>query len=371
MRILVDGIAFQNRYQRGVQRYCRELLSRVARTNPVDLFLSDHANAELPVGCGIVSRWEHFSAHRLNIPLRAWRKTLRRISPTPFQGYSVFHSTFFTQSPERDLPEVVTVHDLIAERFESKYHYWGQGYIDRLRLAMESARRIICISHATAADLALVYPHLMPKASVVHHGADHFLPAVQGACEPAVPENQPPFLLYVGDRERYKNFELLISALGDPAWPVDLKVVAAGPEPTEAERKSLRDRNIESAVRFAGPVSDEALRELFRTCTGFVFTSLCEGFGFPLLEAQSLRVPVLCTDIAVFREIGGDAALFFDPEDPGALARLAGKLLDLDREPLVAAGLENLKRFQWEQCANRTVEVYRAAADSALQPSRD
>jgi glycosyltransferase involved in cell wall biosynthesis len=362
MRVLVDGIAFQNRYQRGVQRYCRELLSRVAQTNPVDLFLSDHTNAELPTGCRIVRRWEHFSAHHLNIPLRAWRKTLRRISPTRFQGYSVFHSTFFTQSPERDLPEVVTVHDLIAERFESKYHYWGQGYIDRLRLAMESARRIICISHATAADLALVYPHLMPKASVVHHGADHFLPDVQGACEPAVPENQHPFLLYVGDRERYKNFELLISALGDPAWPVDLKVVAAGPEPTEAERKSLRDRNIESAVRFAGPVSDKALRELFRTCTGFVFTSLCEGFGFPLLEAQSMGTPVICSDLPVFHETAGDTATFFDPRNPASVAAAAEKLMNGNAAATRAKGLQNVSRFRWDECARLTLEIYRAVA---------
>jgi hypothetical protein len=100
MRLLIDGVAFENDHQRGVQRYFRELLTRVSKLYPVDIFMSSPIKAEMPVGCSVTFRRERFGSHKLNIPLRAFRKLKRRIAPTGFSGHTLFHSSFFTRSPE-------------------------------------------------------------------------------------------------------------------------------------------------------------------------------------------------------------------------------------------------------------------------------
>jgi glycosyltransferase involved in cell wall biosynthesis len=366
LRILVDGITFQNAHQRGVQRYMFELLKRIANTEQVDLFLSDPAQSQLPPGCNVIFRTEHFRSRRRHPHLRLWRSLKRQFAPTRFTGHSVFHSTFFTQSPEAGLPEVLTVHDLIPQRFNSRFHQWTQPYLDMLEAPMRSATKIICISHATAADLARLYPELEGKVSVVHHGADHFqIDAAPRDATPTAPIGDLSgklFLLFAGDRRSYKNFNLLLDAMTQTGWPGDLMLVAVGEKPTVAEEDAIRHRALEAKVRFEESVTDIRLGQLIRHCAGFAVPALCEGFGFPVVEAQSLGAPVLCSDIPVFHEIGGEAAVFFDPENPAALAGAAARLLNTQRDDLIAAGFQNVKRFRWDDCARKTLDVYRSVA---------
>ena len=357
MRILIDGVVFENHYQRGIQRYFRELLGRIGKVHPVDLYLSATAQTELPQNCTVTMRTELLGTHHLNYPKKTWRRFRRRFAPTKFSGHTLFHSTYFTSSLEPDLPNVTTVYDLIPERFETKYKQWGQEHIDKKRRCMEGAQKIICISHATANDVADIYPHLKSKLCVTQLGADHF--ETRDLHEP---DAKDPYLLQIGDRHGYKNFDAVFKAMGESNWPAELKVVIAGPHASDQERELLKSTRLESRVRWEGPVSDSVMRDLLRKATGFIFPSTYEGFGFPLLEAQSQGTPVLCSDIAVFHETAGETALFFDPHDPAAIAGAANQLMNGAAAEKRVAGLTNVGRFRWDQCTRLTTEIYQSVS---------
>lgn len=357
LRVLVDGVAFQNR-QSGIQRYYLEMLRRLPDCEPA-LFLNGPAVASLPERCKVVERPEHFPASARNLPLRAWRKIRRRWLPTHLPEANVFHSTYFTRSPKKGLPEVVTVHDMVHECFP--YHFIGDVNADiaRHKDCILNATAIIAISAATRADLLSIYPEVAGRVHVIHHGAEHLLSYPQ----PSSTDSKQPFVLYVGDRGGYKNFATLVAALNESDWPADIILKVVGWEFSEAERLFFRHCGVERKVIHVGRVADAELMALYQGAEAFVIPSMCEGFGFPLVEAQAAGVPVVASDIPIFREVGGDGVSFFTPLNPSDLAHSVKRVLESSwREQAIELGHKNVSRFSWERCAQETAEVFRTAA---------
>ena len=163
---------------------------------------------------------------------------------------------------------------------------------------------------------------------MIHPAAEH----LQGSgAEPKGVETEDPYVLFVGDRLGYKNFATLVAAVAERGWPRQVNLKVVGTEFSEPEHRLLHYHGIEAKVIHAGRVTDAELKQLYQRASAFVFPSLCEGFGFPFLEAQHLGVPVLASDIPVFREIGGDSVTFFNPRDPQAIIGAMVKLLEPGR----------------------------------------
>ncbi len=357
LRILIDGVAFQNR-QSGIQRYYFEMLRRLPYCEST-FFLNRPAQAPLPGNCHVVQRLENFPAPAWNLPMRAWRKVSRRWCRTPLPKANVFHSTYFTRSPQKGLPEVVTVHDMVHECFP--YHFIGDVNADiaRHKDCILNAAAIIAISAATRDDLLSIFPEVGGRVHVIHHGAEH----LQSSPLPDPTACGPPYVLYVGDRGGYKNFSTVINALGEADWPAEIHLKVVGWEFTTAEWFFFRHRGVESRVIHAGRVSDGELLALYRQAEAFIMPSMCEGFGFPLVEAQAAGVPVVASDIPVFREIGGDGVSYFAPLNPTDLARAVKKALTPAwRKRAIELGHQNVCRFSWEKCAQKTAAVLRMAA---------
>lgn len=357
MRILIDGVAFQNR-QSGIQRYYVEMLRRLPECEPT-FFINGTATAPVPEKIPVVPRREYFPVPTWNVPLRAWRKLNRRWRPTPLPKADVFHSTYFTRSPQSGLPEVVTVHDMVHECFP--YHFIGDVNADIVRHkdCILNAAAIIAISAATRDDLLSIYPEVGGRVHVIHHGAEH----LRSSLLPASTASGPPYVLYVGDRGGYKNFSTLIGALGESEWPVEIRLKVVGWEFTHAERLFFRQRGVESQVLHVGHVSDAELLALYQQAEAFIIPSMCEGFGFPLVEAQAAGVPVVASNIPVFREIGGTGVCYFAPLNPTELARSVNKALTPSwRKQAIESGRQNITRFSWDKCAQKTAAVFRVAA---------
>jgi glycosyltransferase involved in cell wall biosynthesis len=140
-------------------------------------------------------------------------------------------------------------------------------------------------------------------------------------------------------------------------------VKVVGPLASPAEQQLLEALDITSRVVFCGQVPDNELFRLYNQAYAFVFPSLEEGFGLPLLEAATAGCPVLCSDIAVFREIAGDSALYFDPRSKESFTGQVQTVLSGEsrRDDLIARGTRNLKRFSWKEAARKTLETYRKA----------
>jgi glycosyltransferase involved in cell wall biosynthesis len=365
MQILIQGTVFENDRQRGIRRYFYELVKRVGLHYQIDIVLNNPAVAELPPNCTVVPRKEWHLASPRNYPLRAWRKFRRRFAPTELKGHTLFHPSFFTPSPVAHIPQVVTVYDMIAEKYEPHNLRGRESHIEDKRRSMEAARKIICISESTAKDVKELYPDFADKVCVIYLGTEHLLEKAAPALAQRLGDpsgSARPYLLHVGERASYKNFGLILSAMSEPSWPAELQVVVAGAMPSRDELEVIHRLGLTSRIGFVGRASDRELKDLYLASTGFVFPSLYEGFGLPLFEAQSLGTPVLCSDIPVFRETGGDSPLFFDARDPSALANAAQRLMNMgtayDRE----SGLRNVQRFRWDDCATMTSEVYRTVS---------
>jgi len=360
MRVLYDGVVFQNAYQRGIQRVFREILQRLPGDIEAVLALGGPARGELPARGKVVPTGVPLAKA---MPRRLRRALVPRMSRQKLvrasAGCDLFHSTYYTPPP-RDMPSIVHVFDMIVERHIEFYERrWVEQEIERKRIAIEGATRLIAISDATARELEYFYPRVRGRVTTAHLCAEH-LPVRPEPLSPAPPG---PYALYVGDRHHYKNFGAVLDAMESPRWPGGAGLCVAGPpwranEALRVERHSLAPR-----IHHAGRVSDGHLAGLYRGAACVLVPAIVEGFGLPILEAQQAGVPVVCSDIAVFREVAGAGALYFDPHRAEQLAERVAEALDPGaRARLIAASKENLARFSWDRTAAQVVAVYRSAA---------
>jgi glycosyltransferase involved in cell wall biosynthesis len=242
---------------------------------------------------------------------------------------------------------------MIVERFTDYFHSrWADEECERKRRAIEGATALVPISHAAATDLCTFYPAVCDKVVPIHLGIDH----IPAAGEAVARTEGDPYALYVGDRGGYKNFRCVLEAAAGGKWPSGLGIVVVGEAPRANE---LAWANRIERTTWAGRVDDERLRYLYAGARATIVPSLAEGFGLPVLEAQRTGCPVVCSDIPVFREIAGDAALFFDPTRPERLCEVLTQACDPEESlRLSAAGLANSARYTWAE----TLEVYRRFA---------
>jgi glycosyltransferase involved in cell wall biosynthesis len=367
MRVLYDGIVFQNSYQRGIQRAFREMIDHFPPTSAAGgveavLALADRPKCALPKRVR-VERTTPAIVGYLHRRVRKW--LIPRLSPGAMrrlsEGCDVFHSTYYTLPP-REMPTVCHVHDLIPEKFPEMFgDPWAAAEIEQRRVCIAQAMRIITISRATADDVAARYPEAAGKIRTVYFGCDHLRRAAGAGSRSASPGGAR-YALYVGERTKYKNFRVVFEAMGCAAWPKDVGLVVAGPPFKEDERTiadGLAARGL--SIRHAGRPTDAELAVLYAGAMCVVVPSLCEGFGFPVLEGQAAGTVVVCSDVPVFREVAGAGAIFFDPKKPEELARAVGEAGDAGvRGRVLAAGAENLVRFTWDGCAREVAEVYRS-----------
>ena len=360
MQALIDGIVFQNTYQKGIQRYWREVITRISTIENVgiSLLMEERSAVSLPSRAEIVDRSDwvwHADESRVK---RLARKVRRNICPRRIPFSNLFHSTYYTHSPVPGLPTVVTVYDMIPEAMPHFFAANADAEINKKRNCILTAQAIITISESTKADLMRVYPEVSDRITAIPLGVDH-LHVETNALRETISQNEMPYVLFVGDRAGYKNFATLVEALCLREWDAEVGVVVVGKPFSEAERTWLHYRGVSEKIIHRGKVSDDELKEIYLAAKVFVFPSLMEGFGLPILEAQSLGVPIVASDIPAFHEIGGDAFVPFPALDALKLAEAVARVMD----PMVSASLKekaanNVRRFSWDRCAEETYKVW-------------
>lgn len=362
MKILIDGCAFTRGPQRGIQRYYYNILSRIGVDEDISMYFFSRPVASLPSNMNVILASEHFQKNRKEFIGRAVGKFRRNWAPTRIPRGDVFHSTFFTQCHHKDTPEVLTVYDMIPEMMP--FHFAGDvsSEIELKRKCIFSAQKIIVISDATGSDLKRIYPEVSDRIEVIHMGGDHLLNI---ATEKDCLDDSNAYVVFLGERAGYKNFAALVEASSDQNWPKGVNVIVIGAELTQAELIFLRHRGVESKFKVVVHPGDVHLKRLLSGTVAFVFPSLLEGFGFPMLEAQALGVPVIASDTEVFREVGGGGFIPVNSADPSSLALGVAKALEPEiRKQMAILGPQNVERFSWDKCAEQTVNVWRNAARS-------
>jgi glycosyltransferase involved in cell wall biosynthesis len=278
--------------------------------------------------------------------------------------------SFASTAPLRGrFARVVTIHDLIYARFPDAH----AGIRDRgMRVLVPAAARrsdrVIADSQSTREDLVELLGLDPARIDVVALG----LGAAQRAQPSSERETRERFalgerrvLLSLSAKRPHKNLSALIDALAELAPERRPVLVLPGyPTAHEAElREHASARGVHDDVRFPGWVTAEQVEGLWRLASAFVFPSLYEGFGLPVLEAMARGVPVACSNASSLPEVAGEAALLFDPRNPKQIAEALERLLSDDelRERLSALGRERAARFTWERAATETLASYAAA----------
>lgn len=273
----------------------------------------------------------------------------------------VFHPTYFDDyymdvlSEKSDVKYVLTVYDLIHELFPGYFPREDIVLRNRLRLC-ERADKIIAISHSTKRDLMETYGIAEEKISVIHLASrlkadenfddDFFL---------------GDYILFVGDRWSYKNFANFVSAVAPVVMRHRCTVVFAGAGPFSPEEiRLLSEHKILGKCRHVPIQNDSHLASLYRGARLFVFPSLYEGFGIPLLEAMSQRCPVVCSNTSSFPEVAGDAVEMFDPWDVDSMTDAIQRVYESESlsSTLRAKGLIRAGLFSWEKVGKEHLRLY-------------
>lgn len=285
----------------------------------------------------------------------------------------VYHSTYFLMPYRPGLSTVLTVYDLIPILYPeavSRRARWLFPYL--LRLALRAAQRVIAISTATKEDLYRVAEVPENRIDVIPLAPDPRFVPQPGSVIARLRERlglPSRYALYVGSNKPHKNLARLIEAWGlvsktpeAAGWAL---IIAGVWDPRYPEaRQRAQALGLQDRVRFLGPVDEADLPALYGGAGLFVFPSLYEGFGLPVLEAMACGAPVVCSDRASLPEVAGDAALLVDPTDAEALAGAITRLLtDEDwRQEMRRRALVRAAEFSWERTARMTLAVYRELA---------
>ena len=274
---------------------------------------------------------------------------------------------------DRKTKIVITIHDL-AFKYFSQYF----PLLDRLKLdfftetAVKRANKIIAISETTKQDILKFYPKTNPeKIKVIYHGVDQKVFSQKTTLEKARKvlkkyKIKAKYLLYVGALQPRKNLETLVEVFeqikknGDK----ELQLVLAGAPAWKTERflKKIKKSKFRKDIILTGKVSFEDLPVIYQKAQMFVFPSLYEGFGIPILEAWASKIPVIVADNSSLKEIGGEGVLKFITQDSDDLFKKINILLkrDIIKKELIEKGTKRLAEFNWEKCARETLDFIKS-----------
>jgi glycosyltransferase involved in cell wall biosynthesis len=376
MNIGIDANSLSDPRRTGIGRYAAELVRHLlplCETHALYLYsalpVDSRLRAEFGASRNVFFREGRFPSRYL------WQQTLLRFHAhrDPLDVYLAVDGLL---PPMWRVPSVGVVHDLIWRHFPktaSLHVYWV--FRLRLRASVRKARRVITDSRATREDLVSFAGIPAQKISIVHPGVSARFRRAEAPVIRATAERlgiRPPYILYVGNRMQHKNLGALMEAYArfvPSAGPRQgdcpgLVVAGAAKDRSPDALSAGESRDLRDGIRLLGYVADADLPALYSGAEFFVFPSLIEGFGFPILEAQACGTPVVTSDAYSLPEVGGDAAVYFNPRDVGqmadAIARVHGD--PALRSTLQKRGIENVKRFSWDRTAQAVLSALVEAA---------
>ena len=274
-----------------------------------------------------------------------------------YDEYEIFHPTYYNPYfldaiDKREKPLVLTIHDMTFERYPQNVLIYDRTIQQKKRL-ISRADRIIAVSENTKRDIVDILGISPSKISVVYHG---YKPVAESA-----PQLFDRYVLYVGERKGYKNFMPWLLSIRDIlVADKNLKVVCTGKPFTKKELSLFANCGIADRLVHIS-ANDAQMVSLYRHALCFVFPSLYEGFGIPILEAFANGCPVCLSNASCFPEVAGGAALYFNPDDAQSMQDALKELLSSMalRDELRARGALRALDFPIEKMVEGTCDVYR------------
>ena len=359
MKVFYDHMIFARQQYGGISKYFCELTKRIPKENwYLSSFLSNNQYLE------------EFGHNQLKFFPNSDFKGKERILAElgfPYSIYKlntikwdVFHPTLhpalYTRYIPKKKPMVITAHDVLYYLYHSN-NSKREMLIDIDIKSCQRANKIIAISENTKKDYINYFGADERKIEVIHHGIEK---TKQFISNQRIEER--PYILYVGLRADYKNFSRFIQAFSILSKKYnDLKLICTGYCFSSSEIKELSSLGLMDKIRVI-LATEQEMAQLYHDAEMFVFPSLYEGFGMPILEAMVYDCPVVLSNTSCFPEIAQNAGLYFDPFDIEDITNKIEIMLTNQelKHTIIDLGKERLTHFSWENCAKEHLNVYKS-----------
>ncbi len=358
----------------GVGRYIRNLVGELAvldRENQYVIFLKKNSydTFKLPNS--------HWQKRLADIPWHSFTEQILMAALFTAEKLDLVHIPYFNVPIFYPGKFIVTIHDLTILHFDTGrattlpwflYKIRRAGYYLALYLGLFRAQKILAVSEATKNEIVDHFHIDTNKIIVTYEGVDGSVINYKRSFDMTQDRQvtskarliKDPYFLYVGNAYPHKNLEMLLKAIN--LLNTQIKMVLIGERDYFYKKLTdlVKKSGIQEWIIFFGKVDDTQLRNLYTYAEALVFPSIMEGFGLPGLEAMATGTPVVCSDIAVFREIYGAAALYFNPDNEKDIA-LKLELILKDkklRQKLIEDGKKRSKNYSWRAMAEKTLISY-------------
>ena len=364
VKVLFDHQCFVQQQFGGVSRYHYQLIKELNKLQGVEakLFLkysnNFYINGDTSLGV------KKFFPNNKFYFKRTILDYINRLSTIPALkkgDYDIFHPTYYNPYFLKYLngkPFIIMAHDTIHETFPEIINLIDKT-LDHKKKTLYEARLIIANSHSTRNDLIQLYNIPPEKIEVTYLAASINKSLASSNLKVNLPEK---YILFVGNRDFYKNFNNFILAV-EPVLKEhkDLFLICAGGSGfTSEEKKFFHSKELENKILHKA-ADDVTLATLYANALAFVFPTLYEGFGIPALEAMNCDCPVIMSNTSSLPEVGGDAAIYFDPKNTNDMReKIESVIINKDlRDDLILKAKTQRQKFSFEKTARQTLEVYK------------
>jgi glycosyltransferase involved in cell wall biosynthesis len=350
MRIGIDGFSL-TRNDSGIEVYTRELVNGLLRSDEVEVYGYSDVN---------ISVHDHLTVtnSRLVRPstLRKLQWQLFDVAKFVSLDVDVYHCPHFILPLAKIRSrKIVTVHDLAFLKHPQFFDWKTKLYYKLfLKNSLSVADAIICISKSCQDDLHAYFPDVAAKSVLIHNGFKDFsrIPPSTSILKRLDISNR--FLLLIGTLNPRKNIEGAIRAFDKISATHDLDLVVVG----DLRQTQLHRANLNNRIHFTGYISDLELSALYRNASLLLFPSYYEGFGFPILEAMSVGLPVVTSNVSSMPEVSGYPSDYLcDPTNDDSIATLIERMLR-ERDSLSSHGEKMIKNFSWNKMVQLTRQIY-------------
>ena len=287
-----------------------------------------------------------------------------------FKKFDIVHETYYSNLSykKKNVKYVTTIHDMIHEKFP-QYFKFGKFLISAKKKSIDRADHIIVVSKNTKKDLLKIYNYIdEKKVSVVYPGFyDTEKINNNKILNSKKIIKREKFVLYVGLRGTYKNFNLFLKAFAKSKLYSDYNIYCFGGEPESAlEKLEWKKIGVLNKIKIIRG-DDQVLEDLYCRASFLIFPSIYEGFGVPPLEAMYFGCPVVCSNSSSLPEVVGDSALTFNPMNIDEIKYSIEKIVfDIElRNQLIKRGKLRVKKFSWQNCAKSAFDIYQKLSNES------